>query len=221
MNFEIVPEKIIGDLDSITEETKKFFLEKNIEIQKIPDQDSTDLEKALLDTQAENIFCFGFTGKFFDHSVSLLHILEKNFCGEYSSSFDNLSRRIFVFSEDQIFFVVPRVGEISFLPTSFTQYKGKYQCNTEVKNSPSIPLNKGEAIRISFYPLTPTTFTQSSGLKYPLDGLTLEQGKIIGISNEAVEEKISWEISEGCCVGFFPIEYAPKILQDLYDISLD
>lgn len=38
--------------------------------------------------------------------------------------------------------------------------------------------------RISIYPLEETTFTNSSGLLYPLDGLTLKAGDAIGTSNE-------------------------------------
>ena len=34
------------------------------------------------------------------------------------------------------------------------------------------------------------TFQSSSGLKYPLDGLTLEQGVTIGTSNEATDETV-------------------------------
>jgi len=40
--------------------------------------------------------------------------------------------------------------------------------------------------RFSIYPLSRTDFKSSKGLKYPLDGLTLEVGNRIGTSNEVV-----------------------------------
>src|SRR5512147_2444542 len=50
----IAPHFIIGDLDSITENTKRFF--KSVPIVRIEDQYSTDLEKAL-----NYLISFGFT----------------------------------------------------------------------------------------------------------------------------------------------------------------
>jgi thiamine pyrophosphokinase len=45
--------------------------------------------------------------------------------------------------------------------------------------------------RLSIYPLGPVTFERSEGLKYPLDGLHMEQGHQIGTSNEAMAHKIA------------------------------
>ncbi len=44
--------------------------------------------------------------------------------------------------------------------------------------------------RFSIYPLQPVTFGRSSGLKYPLDGLTLDVGKRIGTSNAVSEPMV-------------------------------
>lgn len=188
----IMPKKIIGDLDSITSENKKFFTEKNREIIQIEEQDSTDLEKALRTVDADIFYCFGFTGNFFDHELSLLHILQKNHYGKYGTP-----KKIIMFSETQIFFVLEKQSEISLSHIATTEN------------------------RISFYPLSPTKFISSSGLQYPLDGLTLQQGDIIGTSNSQISHKISWKIEKGCCLGFFPIEYSSNILQHFYDTSLD
>ncbi len=43
---------------------------------------------------------------------------------------------------------------------------------------------KGE--RVSIHPLAPIQFVSSTGLLYPLDGLLLEPGGLIGTSNEAI-----------------------------------
>ena len=45
--------------------------------------------------------------------------------------------------------------------------------------------------RMSIYPLARVEFEQSSGLKFPLDGLLMEQGFLIGTSNEVVDEEVS------------------------------
>jgi len=50
------------------------------------------------------------------------------------------------------------------------------------------PVRQGE--RVSIYPLAPIDFLFSKGLLYPLDGLHLEQGGLIGTSNEAVEPQV-------------------------------
>jgi len=44
--------------------------------------------------------------------------------------------------------------------------------------------------RFSIYPLQPVTFKSSDGLKYPLDGLTLEVGRRIGTSNKVVKNEV-------------------------------
>lgn len=44
--------------------------------------------------------------------------------------------------------------------------------------------------RFSIYPLTETTFINSTGLEYSLDGLTLKQGKVIGTSNRVAHSNI-------------------------------
>ncbi len=45
--------------------------------------------------------------------------------------------------------------------------------------------------RLSVYPLGPVEFASSEGLKFPLQGLHMEQGRLIGTSNEAVSHKVS------------------------------
>lgn len=52
----------------------------------------------------------------------------------------------------------------------------------------AIDLRKGT--RVSIYPLAPLKFTGSTGLQFPLDGLTLAQGERIGTSNAATGESV-------------------------------
>ncbi|MBT3539193.1 thiamine diphosphokinase, partial [Candidatus Parcubacteria bacterium] len=72
--LNIIPDKIIGDLDSL--ENKEYWEEKT-EVIEISDQDSTDLEKVLGNTDAPFYFAFGFAGDRFDHTLQILHVLSK------------------------------------------------------------------------------------------------------------------------------------------------
>ena len=80
--LQIKPQYIVGDLDSITEETIEFF--KQTEIIHIPDQNSTDLEKSI--TFARNfspgsirIFCA--SGNRIDHTMNnILHLQNLENC---------------------------------------------------------------------------------------------------------------------------------------------
>ncbi|MDB5613246.1 MAG: hypothetical protein JWQ22_899 [Devosia sp.] len=48
----------------------------------------------------------------------------------------------------------------------------------------SIRFNAGLRERVSIHPMLPISFKHSTGLFYPMDGLTLEPGGLIGTSNE-------------------------------------
>lgn len=61
----------------------------------------------------------------------------------------------------------------------------------------SLRLEVGAGSRVSVYPLGRTLFKRSQGLLYPLDGLEMEQGKMIGTSNRAVEDVIDIEVAGG------------------------
>ena len=71
----ISPELVMGDLDSASEQKIQ-----NIEPEKIiriPDQDSTDLEKVLFNTQSPFTIGIGFLGSQIDHELAALTALVK------------------------------------------------------------------------------------------------------------------------------------------------
>lgn len=51
-------------------------------------------------------------------------------------------------------------------------------------------------MRFSVYPLTRTTFAHSVGLAYPLDGLSLQQGHLIGTSNRTTQASVQIETAD-------------------------
>ena len=133
---------IIGDMDSISD-TRGWHAQTKIA--EIPEQDSTDFEKALYTTSAPLCLAFGFLGQRLDHSLAALHCLAKY-----------RTRKSIV--------LIDRV-DLMFAPA--------------VPLSIDLPRNS----RFSINPLAPVTFQSSTGLRFPLDGLTLEAGVAIGTSN--------------------------------------
>ncbi len=78
--FGIIPHCIIGDLDSITEETRRAAKRQKIQTIYNPDQYSTDLEKAfdfVLKKKIQKAVVIGATGRRPDHTMSNFSILKK------------------------------------------------------------------------------------------------------------------------------------------------
>lgn len=71
---DLLPEAILGDLDSLDD---RSFWEARTQVIEIAEQDSTDLEKCLYSSSAPLYLALGFLGKRFDHSLAALHVLTK------------------------------------------------------------------------------------------------------------------------------------------------
>ncbi len=80
----IRPDVIVGDLDSITSETRVFF--SDVEMIHVQRQDNTDLEKALdllVDRGMRSVYLLAATGKRLDHTLGNLSVLW-NYTGRLS-----------------------------------------------------------------------------------------------------------------------------------------
>ena len=81
MRSAIDPDLIIGDLDSIRKGTYSYFLNKNIRIKKIEDQNKTDFEKCLiycLQKRKNSVSVFGATSSSrTDHTLNNFSILAR------------------------------------------------------------------------------------------------------------------------------------------------
>lgn len=76
----IVPNIILGDLDSITPATLNYFKKKSVEIRKISEQDSTDFEKSLfyiLEHNLDNVIVFGAVSSRPDHTLNNFSIMKR------------------------------------------------------------------------------------------------------------------------------------------------
>lgn len=83
--YNIVPDLLVGDMDSLDQDIFERFVEKNIECIKYkPEKDYTDTELAILKAiqiGASTITLMGVTGGRFDHTyanISLMHKYTKN-----------------------------------------------------------------------------------------------------------------------------------------------
>lgn len=76
----VIPNVIIGDLDSVNSQTLKYFSRRKVTIRKVVDQNKNDLEKAILFALSKKfnvINIVGFGGKRLDHTLNNLSILKK------------------------------------------------------------------------------------------------------------------------------------------------
>lgn len=76
----IVPNIILGDLDSITKANLNYFRKKGVEIRKISEQDTTDFEKSLfyiLEHNLNNVIVFGAVSSRPDHTLNNFSILKR------------------------------------------------------------------------------------------------------------------------------------------------
>lgn len=99
------PALVTGDLDSLGAEARAHLGEGRILC--TPDQDSTDLDKALEVLPDALLLCLGVSGARLDHTLATLSTLVRN-----------PSRRIVVIAEDDIVFLAPRQMRMELAPGS-------------------------------------------------------------------------------------------------------
>ncbi len=79
-------------------------------------------------------------------------------------------------------------------------------------------INVGEGARVSIYPLGRTQFARSEGLLYQLEGLVMEQGKVIGTSNRAIADRVEINVAGGAQDPWLLIldkEQLPEVLDQI------
>jgi thiamine pyrophosphokinase len=110
--LSIVPDAILGDMDTISRATLEFFRNLGVEILPRPDQNFSDLEKALFYCRkqgAKSIVVTNATAGRFDHSIANIFFLKKYYSPEiYTCIFDNGS--IVTYVEDLEFTIRSMAG---------------------------------------------------------------------------------------------------------------
>ncbi len=102
IGFDILPDVIIGDMDSFTDYNPKTY-----PVIKDADQETNDLEKALnyaLENEVSQITVLGATGKRIDHTLKNLSVL-KQFTSKFSS--------IYFKDTYGIYFILPKIYKLN------------------------------------------------------------------------------------------------------------
>lgn len=168
IKMDIIPNVIIGDLDSIYEEDKKVFVEKNVEFFKFPsDKDFSDTELALeyaLSHNPSEVIFIGAIGSRMDHSIGNITLLKK--------LLDKDIRGKLINENNEIYLLNSRNNEMTL--------HGKKNEYLSI-----IPLS----IIVKGITLT--------GFKFPLKDAEISIGSSLGISNEFNSDIVKIEIKEG------------------------
>lgn len=169
--LSIVPNHIVGDLDSVEDTVLDFYKSNpNITIHEyLPEKDYTDTDIALnlaISLHSSHITIIGALGKRMDHALANIHILtmalEKNIPCEIL----DMNNRIYL------------INNIHTIEK--TRAYGKY---------------------ISLIPFTSTVEGLTlTGFKYPLNNYPLTIGKSLGISNEIMDDMATIRFKNGILI---------------------
>ena len=168
--YNIVPNYIIGDFDSIDKEIlNKYIKNKDIKIMELnPEKDYTDTHMALklaIELKSTSIIIIGAIGTRLDHTIANIHILKEALDENIECRIIDSRNEIQLLNKRTILKLDDNYKYISLIPLT-----------TEVKG---ITLQ---------------------GFKYSLEDDTLEIGHSIGVSNEQIEEKAEIDLKEGILI---------------------
>lgn len=168
INMKIVPHVIIGDLDSIKNYEKEFFLKKKVEFYKFPpNKDATDTELAVdfaLSHRPTEIILLGAIGSRMDHSIANASLLKKILDAGVKGKLIDEKNEIHILNKELKEIVIKgHKGEFLSLIPMWDRVKG-------------ITLE---------------------GLKYPLNNAEIPFGSSLGISNEFIGNEAKVTIKEG------------------------
>lgn len=169
--LNIVPNHIVGDLDSVNQEILKHY--NNISCIKIhkymPEKDYTDTDIALklaIDLHVSSIIILGATGTRIDHILANIHILTYAQNNQIPCYILDTNNKIYLTDNS----IILNKNEIH----------GKY---------------------ISLIPLTTSVEGLTlKGFKYPLDNFCLTVGKSLGVSNEIIENIATISLKSGILI---------------------
>ena len=157
----VEPCAVIGDLDSITDETRAAL--PKARIIEYADQDITDFEKSLRLIDAPFVVATGFTDGRLDHTLAVFSVLAR--C---------VGPPALVLGSEDVAFAAPR----------------------------QLALDLPGDTRFSLFPMAPMT-GRSTGLRWPIDGLTLDPLGRLGTSNQA-SGRVELDFDGPGCITLIP-----------------
>lgn len=168
--FNIIPNYIIGDFDSVDKKIlDKYINNKDIIIKKLnPEKDYTDTHMAIklaIDLKSTDITILGAIGTRMDHTISNIHVLKEALDHNIECKIIDTRNEIQLINSKTILKLNNHYKYISLIPFS----------------------TKVEGITLK-------------GFKYPLSNATLEIGQSIGVSNEQIEEFAQIDLKKGILI---------------------
>jgi thiamine pyrophosphokinase len=156
---KIIPNIIIGDMDSAKPATLSHFRKRNVEIRKIEDQETTDFEKSLMyciENNFKNILIFGASSKRQDHTLNNYSVLKRYYKSLNLKIIDNKYEIFFI--DKKISFEYPKNKSISLMPMPYAggiTTKGlKYKLDNEALElglrEGTLNISNGKNISIEF-----------------------------------------------------------------------
>lgn len=166
----IMPEAVLGDLDSISEAARRAIPPDRLH--RIPEQETTDFEKCLQRLAAPFVVAVGFSGPRVDHLLAGLTTLVRL----------RHSPCLLLAGADAVFAAPARLR-----------------------------LDLPGGTRLSLYPLGPVTGT-SRGLRWPIDGLSLDPARRAGTSNVTTGQPVELGL-DGPCLVILPREHTAEAVR--------
>lgn len=149
INLEILPDLIVGDLDSSDEECKKFIEDKKIKMIKLNTRkDFTDSESALsylIENKYDEITLLSVTGSRLDHTLSNIFLLEKYFDKAKIKIIDN-NNEISYIEEGDYTFTKDNYKYLSIISISDKILLSSQGLSYEVENS---TINRAASLGVS------------------------------------------------------------------------
>ncbi|XP_049848570.1 thiamin pyrophosphokinase 1-like [Schistocerca gregaria] len=176
---DYVPTHCIGDLDSVRQDTKDFYLRHRTKFIYIPCQDKTDIDKALdfLNSDDEG------SGEPRSTKNSKDIVLTGVFGGNISQELGNLHSCWGIVNK--------QITLIGCNNLCLILQRGLHKIHTPV------------GMKCGIIPLgSPVDFVKSSGLKWNLNNQQLSFENFISTSNETVNSIVSIEVSSACIWSF-------------------
>ncbi len=172
-NSAIKPNLLVGDFDSIDPLEMKSF---EGTVQKLPDQESTDFQKAISIAHSlspEKLVVLGAEGSRLDHTISALH---------FASRFASRTNVRFALNASIVHII-----------------SGDWSGRANVGG------------HFSVIPMPEISFLSSTGLEWPLAGLTLAVGARDGVSNLSISSQIELKVKAGSAAVFVERYYGDAI----------
>ena len=181
-NPELIPDLVRGDLDSLQDDVRKFYEAKGVQIERDPNQDNNDLDKALSALKVED-----------NNSSSLQVVVYGGFGGRFDQEMASM-QALFIWSEHfQHNILIVDDNTSAFLIPAGMRYEIRLP---RYGTSPDMSV-LGEGPTCGLIPLgCPCERVVTTGFRWNLDGsVPLQFGGLVSTSNYVEEELVTIETS--------------------------